>query len=163
MTLRVIKDEDKGFDAFVKGLRDLPKLRAKVGIQGTQALRQAAPGLTMVHLGAIHEFGAPSAGIPQRSFLRSTADANEGKYQSRLRKIVANLARTPGTFSLRGDLFKLGEKVRADVINRIRRSEIKQDLADSTKRSKARKAGGTVEPALIDDGMLIGSIRAVVS
>lgn len=46
-------------DKLIKGLKSTPKLR--VGILGDS--KNAT-------IGAVHEFGAPAKGIPQRSFLR---------------------------------------------------------------------------------------------
>lgn len=46
----------------------------KVGIIAKKGGNQPAAdgGITMIELAAIHEFGSPAAGIPQRSFIRST-------------------------------------------------------------------------------------------
>jgi hypothetical protein len=163
VSFRIIKDEDKGFEAFFDGLRDMAKLRVKVGIQGGEANEaHGDDGITMLQLGTIHEFGAPSANIPQRSFLRSTADVNKKKYFGKLNGLVKKLVRNPVSTKVKGELFKLGERVRKDTINRIRKAEINQNLAASTKRAKARKSGGKVEPALIDQGLLIGSISSEV-
>jgi phage gpG-like protein len=48
---------------------------AKVGLFGEEAL-----------IGAVHEFGAPSRNIPERSFLRSTWNTEESKVE----KIIAD-------------------------------------------------------------------------
>lgn len=179
---KILKDEDRGFEAFFENLRIAKGARVKVGIQGDDAARVVgmtkagrgggfSGGITMASLGEVHEFGATITNgfgigllivIPQRSFIRSTADANEAKYNARLVRITRNLVKRP-MVNVRGELFKLGERVRRDIINRIRKAEIKQDLAESTKKRKAAKAGGKVEPALIDEGLLIGSISSVVT
>lgn len=45
----------------------------KVGVmQSKGGGASAGAGLTMVDLATIHEFGAPAAGIPERSFIRRT-------------------------------------------------------------------------------------------
>lgn len=46
----------------------------KVGIIASKGGKSSAGDgdLTMIELAAIHEFGSPAAGIPQRSFIRST-------------------------------------------------------------------------------------------
>lgn len=46
----------------------------KVGIIASKGGKASVGdgGLTLIELTAIHEFGSPAAGIPQRSFLRST-------------------------------------------------------------------------------------------
>ncbi len=177
VSFKVVKDEDKGFEAFFDGLRGLSGKRVKVGIQGAEATQVAGAveagrggaftgGITMVELGTIHEFGAIVKNgwgkgikivIPQRSFLRSTADMNQKKYETRLTGIVRKLFRKPKQFSAEGELLKVGETMRRDVINRMRKGEIPPPLAESTKRSR-----GEDGPPLVDTGMLMGSIRAVV-
>lgn len=163
MGFRIISDEDRGFEAFFENLREADGARVRVGIQGDEASEIREGGISMVQLGVIHEFGAPKANVPQRSFIRSTADVNKPKYEQRLEAIAKRIVKRPGAVDVRGELFKLGERVRKDIINRIRKAEIKQDLAESTKKAKARKAGGKVEPALIDEGLLIGSISSTVT
>lgn len=183
MGYKILSDEDRGFEAFFENLRIAQKARVKVGIQGDDAAKVAGMqqagrggaftgGITMASLGEVHEFGATITNgfgmgilivIPQRSFIRSTADLNKPKYNARLWRISKAMIRRPGAVNVRGELFKLGQKVRKDIINRIRKAEIKQDLAPMTKKRKAKKAGGKVEPALIDEGLLINSISAIVT
>lgn len=183
MGYKIKHDKDHGFEAFFENLRVAAKARVKVGIQGDEAAKvigmQAAGrgggmsgGITMASLGEVHEFGAIIKNgfgmgiliiIPQRSFIRSTADQNKTKYNARLWRISKKMIKRPKDVDVRAELFKLGEAVRRDIINRVRKAEIKQDLAESTKKRKRRKAGGKVEPALIDEGLLIGSISSVVT
>lgn len=47
-----------------------------------------AGALSNVDLGLIHEFGAPSVGIPERSFLRAPFEANRAKYIANLNKAL---------------------------------------------------------------------------
>lgn len=147
----VVRDTDKGFKVFFKGLGDLDGMTVKVGIQGREAAQIRPGGISMVELGTIHEFGAPQANIPQRSFIRATADANRRKYERALEKIVETPDRA------RSGLFRLGEVVRADIIQRIK-DRIPPPLQPATVR---RKRGESVP--LIDTGQLINSIRAVVT
>jgi phage gpG-like protein len=164
---RIISDRDNGFDAFFAGLNQLRRgPRAKVGIQGAEASSIHPGGISMVRLGAVHEFGAtiPNAfgkgftvEIPQRSFLRSTADQNKRRYENQMAKSIKKLVRTPLAFNAIAELRKVGETFRRDVLNRVRRGQITQDLSEIT---KARR--GEEGPALWDTGMLMGSIRAVV-
>ena len=142
--------------AFFEGLDELGSLRVKVGIQGNEAQQIRSGGLSMVDLGTIHEFGAPRANVPQRSFLRSTADANRSKYERSMAKSVRKLANNPRSFNARGELFLLGERVRGDVIKRIR-AHIPPPLAAATIARKGE------DVPLIDTGQLINSIRSVVA
>ncbi len=152
------RDEDQGFEAFFAGLRDLAGKRVKVGIQGNDGSKSVGDGgLTMVGLAIIHEMGVPAANIPQRSFLRSTADQNKNKYEDLLARMAKRLVKKPRGFNAPRELLKAGERVRADIINRMRRGEITPELADSTKRNRGEEG-----PPLVDTGLLMGSVRAVV-
>jgi phage gpG-like protein len=53
---------------------DIQRMSAKVGVIGSKA-----------EIATHHEFGAPAAGIPERSFIRSTFNEEKGKME----KIVA--------------------------------------------------------------------------
>lgn len=170
---RVKRDVDHGFEAFFWNLGVIGERRVKVGIQGREAVTEhegrptggssrsggqvlRGKTLTTVELATIHEFGAPGANIPQRSFLRSTADENRSKYARRMERMVRKFVRNPEGFSILGEMTKLGEAVRRDVINKIR-SNIPPPLKPATVR---RKRGD--ELALVDTGQLVNSIRAVV-
>jgi hypothetical protein len=63
----------------------------KVGLiaSGKGGEEHGDDGITMLELAAIHEFGAPEANIPQRSFIRSTFA--RGSVQRDLKEIIAKL------------------------------------------------------------------------
>lgn len=148
MSGRVV-DVDKGFKAFM--------LRMKKAAEGADGVKvgvfDAGPrpgGVTNVMLAAIHEFGVPSSGIPERSFLRSTVDANQAKYQ-RLEKTLAKQV-TEGRLTRRQVLELLGQQAVADVKARI---TSQTGFAPLKEKTIARKGSSK---ALIDSGQLVGSI-----
>lgn len=145
--------KDTGWNRIKRGAVKLPPMRARVGIQGVEAEQERGPGLTNAGLAAVHEFGSPTQGIPERSFMRSAFDENTKRYQQEL-DALAKVALDGG--NVEGDLLVLGETVRADMIEKIR-SSIPPPLQEAT---VARKKGE--ETPLIDTGQLMGSIRAVV-
>lgn len=67
MQSRVIKSDFTALNLFVKGLDS--RAAVKVGILGHKTQRKQG-SLTNSEIGAIHEFGSWSRGIPARSFLR---------------------------------------------------------------------------------------------
>jgi len=74
----------------------------KVGVLAASGNHES--GVSMIELAAIHEFGSPKAGIPERSFIRRAFRDNRRE----LRNITAKLARRlmpkgKGT-SVRGEL-----------------------------------------------------------
>jgi len=146
-----LTEKDNGWKAFRKSLASLGDLEVLVGIPGE--INFSVP--TQAAIGAVHEFGSVDGRVPERSFLRSTFDVNEQKYTKMLEEAVKKQVKTKTRDA--GALFKLGEIARGDVINRIRKQEIKQDLAESTLKGKAPRT-----KALIDSGALVGSITSEV-
>lgn len=137
-------------------------LVARVGIQGTEG---DAPhtdehgdeedgGLTNLELGTIHEYGVPSAGIPERSFLRATLDAYATKYVQMVRDLGRSVI--DGKRTIEQALGLLGARVRADVVGWIDDGRVTPDISDETKRRK-----GSTKP-LVDLGQLKGAITYVV-
>lgn len=150
-----VKVVDKGWEQIKKNLAGLQAGKvASVGVQGENASKDHG-GLSNVELYSYHEFGdmAGTGHPPERSSLRSTMADKEADYQKELRKIAKGVFEG-GTAE--GHLLLLGEKYRADVINKIR-SGIPPELAEST---IARKKGEATP--LITTGQLINSLSAVV-
>lgn len=126
--------------------------RVKVGIQtGDGSVDR--DGITMAELAMVHEFGSRDGHIPQRSFLRSTVDENERRYVAAMKKELAKIP--SGKATVRGALRQTGERMRSDVIDKIRRG-IPPPNAPST---IARKGSST---PLIDTGQLLQSITVKV-
>lgn len=151
---RVI-DKDKGFSKFFKRLRELDGLEAVVGILAKQGAQVREGGITMVELGTIHEFGAPGAGIPQRSFLRSTFDENRNKYDRLLKDATKGVV-SPRTASVpKRALFKVSQVARTDVVKKI-----SSGIPPPNDPATIARKGSSL--TLIDKGLLRGSIMAEV-
>lgn len=114
MAPRVI-DRDLGMKRILRELNDLGGAFVVVGVQ--QGSARAEGELDNVTLMAIHEFGVPEIGIPERSVLRAAFDANVRKYGQFMSdscdRIVA------GTSTPARELGLLGELVKADAVRRI--------------------------------------------
>jgi hypothetical protein len=147
----------QGARQIVEGMRSmehavvaLGKLRLRVGILGPGATQlEEGSSLTLAALGAIHEFGAPEAGIPERSFFRSTmanrAADLKALWASELRLVIGR-QKTP-----RQAMEEVGQQIVAWIKATIR-AGIEPPLWEETVRRK-----GSSKP-LIDDGQLINSI-----
>ncbi len=138
----------------VKGIGER---RVKVGVLGGTD----AKGISMPELAAIHEFGAPAAGIPQRSFIRFTAKNRAddiAKMCERLaRGILGEKLEVDHALGLLG-AFMVGA-IRKSITQRL----IKQDLAPATIVRKTKgKSGKRGTAALIDTGQLINSLSFAV-
>lgn len=92
----------------------------RVGILADEPKRSREPetsGLSLVEVALIHEFGAPAAGIPQRSFLRATIDEHAPDIR---RLILAVAARAlDGAITPAQALDQIGSKVAGWVQTRI--------------------------------------------
>ena len=92
----------------------------RVGILADEPKRSREPqdsGLSLVEVALIHEFGAPAAGIPQRSFLRAAIDEHAPDIR---RLILAVAARAlDGAITPAQALDQIGSKVAGWVQTRI--------------------------------------------
>ena len=132
---------------LAKALRARPVVR--IGVLGAGG--EARDDLTQAELAAIHEFGAPRANVPERSFLRATADAKRLEWLALLERTLRLV--TAGRLELEAALGIVGQKAVADVVARIRRGAgIPPPLQPETIRRK-----GSDRP-LVDTGRLVQSI-----
>lgn len=88
--------DNSGFDVIKEALKDNYKTR--VGILGSKGSEQR-DGLTNAEIGAIHEFGSLTRGIPRRSFLKNPLEDN-------IMKWVKNNADTYKNLMEKGNLKK---------------------------------------------------------
>jgi hypothetical protein len=128
----------------------LGKLGLRVGIVGPGASQlEEGSSLTLAALGMLHEYGAPGANIPERSFLRSTLAnrqiAIRGMWAEQLRLVIGR-KKTP-----REALEHAGMALVA-MIQQTIRDGIDPPLATETILRK-----GSTKP-LIDHGQLINAI-----
>lgn len=152
MTARVTVT-DRGADGLLSRLRRAAGARVRVGVleEATKATREEEEGspLTLLEVAAVHEFGAPAAGIPQRSFIRAGVDAQLAEIQRVQRALARQTIR--GATTLDVALDRLGAKVAALLQNRIA-AGIDPPNSPAT---IARK--GSSKP-LVDTGQLKASI-----
>lgn len=147
-----IVDKDTGFDAFFNRLDLLNGTVIKVGIQAKQGAQIRSAGRTVADIGNIHEFGAPRANIPERSFLRATMDENIQKHERLVKKAIEDVTKGRNPDAV---LFQVAQSVRNDVIEKID-SNIPPPLAASTVKRKGD------DLALVDTGIMRNAISGVV-
>lgn len=153
--MNAVRVVDRGANAL---LRRLAKSReaVRVGIldDSPKKAREGDGGrYSLVEVAAVHEFGAPAAGVPQRSFIRATVDLNEREIARLQHATMSSFVQ--GKVTLRQGLDRIGMKVAAMMQKRIA-AGIDPPLAEST---IARK--GSSKP-LVDTGQLRSSITWVV-
>lgn len=86
-----LREIDRGYNALKKTLKDIRASKAHVRVGVFEDANARTDGMTQAKLAAIHEYGAPSVGVPERSFLRSTFDARRDEYIEQLRKLVKDV------------------------------------------------------------------------
>lgn len=89
-----VKSDLKGLDELLKNVST--KLVAKVGIFGDKNQRDEGE-LTNADIGAIHEFGSFSKGIPRRSFLKDPITHKRKELLKKAKEIIdANIDKENG-------------------------------------------------------------------
>jgi hypothetical protein len=139
-------DRDKGFEAlrrlFVRGVGSVD-----VGVSG--AINKKVPVYA-----AVHEFGYPAGGIPQRSFIRSTIDENALRYRQVARdeadRLVMQAAKRAQPDERRA-LSKLGAVIVKDI-----KAKIESNISPPLQQATIDRKGHAV--ALIDKGDLLRSV-----
>ena len=141
---------DKGWQKFKKKFIKREDPFVKVGILASKGGNSDHGGITMVELAAIHEFGAPSANIPERSFIRRTFSEKSKD----MAKVVTGLTKKVASDSLNINqaLEILGAWGAAQVKNTITGEHIPPPLKPETAKRK-----GSTRP-LVADGQLLNSI-----
>lgn len=146
-----VKVDNKAWIALKKRLRTIGQTGAhvKVGVLG-EAVHDGPKPISMVELAAVHEFGSPSIGVPERSFIRAgLKDDRDGMVRllnDAARGIVA------GTMSVETGLGRLGLWAQNAIKRKITGGDIPPPLKP---RTIARK--GSSKP-LVDTGQLVNSI-----
>lgn len=123
----------------------------KVGVIASQggSAQHSDSGLSVLEIAAVHEFGAPSVGIPERSFIRRTF-ANKS---AEMAKICGQLAaQFLAGLPLEKALGKLGLWGQNAVKQTITKDGVPPPLKPATIKRK-----GSSRP-LVDTGQLLNSI-----
>lgn len=153
---------DNGASKMLAELRALGQKTVRVGILD-EAPKRAGSGegkakssgrATLLGVAAVHEFGAPAAGIPSRSFIRATVDVKRAEIEKVQADLAAQVA--AGKIDGRTALARLGAFVQGLVQARIAEG-IGPALKPATiRRKKSSKP-------LIDTGQLRSSVTYKVT
>lgn len=152
---------------YVERAIDASYTRVLVGIQSQEgrAEKEVPPdappagGVNLATVAEAHEFGTVT--IPQRSFLRSTGDAEGKKWLRAFGAAIRAYAEGSGRgFERR--IRVLGNVAVSDVRNTIRR-RIAPPLAAVTVARRRKGRGSGEDVPLIDTGQLVNSIRSAAT
>lgn len=154
MAKPVLIDRDLGWRELFRKVTLGGEAYVKVGIQQdtTRSQEDGQGPVDMVQLGAIHEFGAPKANIPERSFIRAWHDSA----RTRISLLQDRLGRQfiDGKITMRQLLAKLGAFGQGGIRKFIR------NLKEPALKASTIRRKGSANP-LIDTGQLLGSIHSV--
>lgn len=152
-----VVDRDKGYKRIRDNLRKLDKASTGDGPGVFVGVRSDAgddeDGTPLTAIAAVNEFGSADGHVPERSFLRSTVDANREAYVALLGKALDRAYSGGGSpkATLKRLLGRLGAKAAGDVQKTI----TKLDSPPNAPATVAKK--GSDNP-LIDTGRLRQSI-----
>jgi hypothetical protein len=161
-----VTDTDRGYARILKDLASLNGADVFVGIRQEKGQVMDEDGdITVAGYATVNEFGSEDGRIPERSFLRSTVDEKEEKYQTLLAAQIGEVL--DGKQTPDKALMTLGERAVRDVQMKIA-SNIGPANAESTYRKirapQARRKGGATpkgsgpKVTLIDTGRMRQSI-----
>lgn len=155
MSVRVV---DRGADELVARMRALRDTTAKVRVgilsDAPKKEREGATGkYSLLEVAAVHEFGAPRAGIPARSFIRGTIDERTEDIARLERAVLAKVV--AGDIALKPALDAIGAKVAGWIQQRIA-AGIEPALSPAT---VAKKKSST---PLVDTGQLRSAVTWLV-
>ncbi len=145
----------KEVSKFTLQMEKLAGQTVVVGIPSDKNKKHDGTVTTIAELGAIHEYGAPESGIPQRSFLRVPLAA-KGK------ELIASISNDLKFSKIDTDkaLGKLGARGQSVVLEAFNTQGIGKwaPLKPSTINARKKGTGGGSNKPLIDTGQLRHSI-----
>lgn len=149
-------DRDLGYK---KILNNISKLNSnpyvKVGWLEKAGTHEGS-SMTVAQIASIHEFGAPSANIPERAPIRKTIDSKKSDIQSKQEALLDKVLL--GKMDADKGLAVLGQFVKAEIQSTIR-AGLTPPWAESTLASRVARSGGIVAiTPLIDSGQTIRSV-----
>lgn len=138
------------------------KAHVKVGIlqrEGAQVITDeeaegATVPFTMVELAATHEFGSPSAGIPERSFIRATMRREEDALRTTAVQVATGII--DDKLTIEQGLGLLGAKAATEIRNTIRNSQTEGPQPQANAPATIAAKGSSTP--LVDTGRLINAI-----
>ncbi len=151
-----MREKDRGWAAIEKRLQKAGKSYVKVGVMAGAhvPVRPGQKPIPLPDLATIHEFGAPDANIPERSFIRAGIDEKKGELDAMLAKLHPRVI-IDGTMDERTALELIGLKAQAIIQAKI----VDGPFAPNAPSTIAAK--GSSVP-LIDSGQMRAAVTYLV-
>ncbi len=147
---RRVIDRDLGYARIMRNLTLLGRADPFVEV----GVRAETVGADLVVIATVNEFGSADGHIPERSFMRSTADENRAKYANLMQKAV-EAGIDKGLGAMRRELGRAGLVMVGDIQKKI------VALKDPPNAPSTIAKKGSANP-LVDTGRLASSIDFVV-
>ncbi len=157
-----------GWEAIRKAIAGTAA-RVKVGVlhdSRHEADGETAGEISMLELAAIHEFGSPAAGIPERSFIRSTLTAKRDEINTAIEELLGtavkkllespNVTESMAESAAKKALGLLGTKVVSMMRATIRDRETTGPEDQALKPATIRRKKSSLP--LVDTAQLINSL-----
>ncbi|MFB6371621.1 MAG: hypothetical protein ABEN55_00565 [Bradymonadaceae bacterium] len=145
-----VRDIDKGYDRISDLVKKMDGGRVTIGVHAKDNepyVRGQDDSATIAQIATFHEFGAPKANIPQRSFMRSTLDDNSREYFSMAERLFGLVV--DGDIRPKRALRLLGQRIMQDIQQRIvdlQTPPLKPETIEAKKRGYGRVQNADVEP-----------------
>lgn len=139
--MKLVKDENNT-DELIERIEKMRGTKMRFGILGS------ADGEVLLYA-SVHEFGAPSINIPERSFMRKTFDDKIDDMSDTIEDLVGQYIM--GDISYKATMDAIGEY----VVGLIRQTVV--ELKSPPLKSSTIAAKGSSQP-LIDKGQMLDSI-----
>lgn len=168
LSVRVrVKILDRGWDKLNREVRKLARAPfVKVGFPeesaDTTAPHKESAGQTVLGIALVHEFGTTKAGrnrqvtIPQRSFIRSTFDDKNRRWQAQISAFIGQIS--IGRMTVERALDRIGLIAVDDIKEKVA-SNIPPELSEVTKKLRKNKTEPFI--ALMDTNQMVNSITFV--
>lgn len=114
---RIVRSPERAMRELERINRSMRRGSDKVKVGLPRGSNNYPDGTSVIMVGAVHEFGSPSRGVPQRSFLRSTVQEKRREYKRFFRALSAKIIR--GEITKQQALELIGLKVQSDVRDKI--------------------------------------------
>ncbi len=146
--------DDRTWRQVRKHIDSLTRATLKVGV--LTAARHEKTGIPLADLMAVHEYGAPRAGVPARRPLRSAFAAKRDAFAKTIRKAVEAATRQRNPISALEMMDRIGKWAANMVRSYIKSKNLPPPLKPATIKRKGHAH------ALIDTGELVDHIAFAV-
>lgn len=153
-------ERDLGWSRLLKAARAASRRApyVKIGVLGGPRDRRPGESITNVQLALVHEFGAPSRNIPQRSFIRAPFRAHFQEYKALLVRLVRGSLRKK-SLDVVPALAIMGEKIAADLKKSAPGTPPPNAWRTLVAKLRKSRKGSTGSPqTLVDTGRMVNSI-----